>query len=77
MRAIEIKRLILTDVEGSHVTILSARAEMHFAFVSKSKAILLGTVDDHLEDFVRQIRSKVSAFRKMVLRKMKGDRFII
>lgn len=66
MKALEIKRSILTDIKGAHVSILSASAEKHFAFIFKSKAVLLGTVDEN--NFVKSVKtitSKVFEFRKI------------
>lgn len=66
MRALEIKRSILTDIKGAHVSILSASAENHFAFVVKSKAVFLGTVDEkNFMKSVKKITSKVFEFRKI------------
>jgi|SRR5690554_305676 len=64
MKAIEVKRNILNEIEGANVSILSKSAEEYFNFVSTSHAILLGTVDEN--DFlssVDKIVSDVAAFR--------------
>lgn len=65
MRAIELKKNILREVKGAHISILSKSAEAHFDFVFTSSAILLGIVDEN--DFtlsIDKIISKLEAVRK-------------
>jgi hypothetical protein len=64
-QAIELKKNILREIEGAHVSILSKSAEEHFDFIYTSRAVFLGIVDEN--DFLphlNKIISKVAAFRK-------------
>ena len=64
VKAIELKKNIQGKIKGVHVSILSRSAEDHFSFVSTSKAILLGIVDESdLTSSVKKIISIISTFR--------------
>lgn len=64
MKAIEIKRKILSEIKEANVSILSKSAEKYFNFVSTSHAIFLGAVDENnFLSSVDEIVSEVAAFR--------------
>ena len=65
MKAIKLKGNILSGIKGVHVSILSRSSEVYFDFVSTSRAILLGKIDESdLLSSVKKIHTKLSTFRK-------------
>lgn len=65
LKAIDLKRKILKEIDEASVTILSKSAEQGFDFVNVSRAILLETLDeDDCELHIERIVTKVRSFRK-------------
>ncbi|TQV65690.1 hypothetical protein FKG94_28230 [Exilibacterium tricleocarpae] len=63
-KAINFKKLILKEIDGASVTILSKSSEKNFDFISVSEAVLLGVVDeDESEPSIEEIANKTKWFR--------------
>jgi hypothetical protein len=65
LQAIELKRMILKEINKANVSILSKSAEKHFDFINASGAILLGNVNesDYLP-YLKKIILKIRSFRE-------------
>lgn len=61
MQAIKCKKLILKEIDKSDVSILSKSEELDFDFISKSRAVLLGEID---EGSIENIAYMVKTFKK-------------
>lgn len=62
LKAIDLKRKILKEIDEASVTILSQSAEQGFDFINVSRAILLETIYEndselHIEKIVAKVRS--------------------
>lgn len=65
LKAIHIKKIILKEIVGSSVTILSKSAEEDFDFIKVSGAIGLGVVDEKMDKpCINEIVQKTILFRQ-------------
>ena len=64
VKAINLKKLILMEVDESSVTMLSKCSEKDINFIETSKAVLLGKVDEN-EPCIEDIINKINRFREM------------
>lgn len=63
VKAINLKRLILREVDDASVTMLSKCSEKDANFIETSKAVLLGRVDEN-EPCIEDIFNKINRFRE-------------
>lgn len=63
VKAINLKRLILREVDNASVTMLSKYSEKDVNFIETSKAVLLGRVDEN-EPCIEDIINKINWFRE-------------
>ena len=65
LKAIDLKRKILKEIDEASVTILSQYAEQDFDFINVSRAILLEKLDeDDCELHIERIVTRVRSFKK-------------
>jgi len=65
LKAINIKKIILKEIYGASVTILSKSSEEDFDFIKVSEAIFLGAVDEEkAETCINEIVRKTILFRQ-------------
>lgn len=63
VKAINLKRLILREVDNASVTMLSKYSEKDVNFIETSKAVLLWRVDEN-EPCIEDIINKINWFRE-------------
>jgi hypothetical protein len=64
LKAIDLKRKILKEIDRASVTTLSKSAEQDFDFVNISRAILLETFDENDNVLhIERVVTKISSFR--------------
>jgi hypothetical protein len=64
-KAIDLKKMILKEIDGASVTILSKSSAEYFDFVNVSEAVLLGVVDEgDSEPCIEEIANKTKWFRQ-------------
>ena len=63
VKAINLKRLILREIDNASVTMLSKYSEKDVNFIEISKAVLLGRVDEN-EPCIEDIINKINWFRE-------------
>lgn len=63
VKAINLKRLILKEVDDASVTILSKCSEEDFNFIETSEAFLLVMVDEN-EPCIEDVINKINRFRE-------------
>jgi len=65
LKAINLKKIILKEIDGASVTILSKSSAENFDFIKVSNAVLLGLVDeDASEPCIEEIIQKAKWFRQ-------------
>lgn len=65
LKAINLKKIILKEIDGADVTILSKSSEEGFDFINVSEAVLLGDMDeDESEVRIEEISQKIKWFRQ-------------